>query len=268
MVPSGHNGASRQPAFTHRVTRHPLVFCHGMLGISALHMRLPEHLNYYSPLEPFLRERGFRALFPDVPATGGVAERAERLREQIRRWTDEPVNLIAHSMGGLDCRYLITHLGMADRVRSLTTIATPHHGTYLAEWFIRNYRHRVPLLFAMEALGVDMGGFRACLCSSCADFNAKTPDMSGVQYFSYGASVSQAQVNPILRRVWNVLTAAEGANDGMISVASAHWGEYLGTIAVDHFAQTPDALPTPASATFDPLGFYLHIAEDLARRGL
>jgi len=36
------------------------------------------------------------------------------------------VHLFAHSMGGLDARHMITHLGMANRVRTLTTIGTPH----------------------------------------------------------------------------------------------------------------------------------------------
>jgi triacylglycerol lipase len=263
----GDAGETIRPAFAHRLTRHPLVFCHGMLGLSALRMQLPERLNYFHALDPFLRERGFRALYPDVPATGGVAERAAKLKEQILCWTDEPINLIAHSMGGLDCRHMITHLAMADRVRSLTTISTPHHGTYLADWFIRNYRHRFPLLFAMEALGVSMAGFRACLPAACAEFNARTPDAPGVRYFSYGAAVSQALVNPLFRRVWNILTAVEGPNDGMVSVASARWGEYLGTISADHCMQTPDAILKDPGQSFDTLGFYLTIAEDLARRG-
>jgi triacylglycerol lipase len=162
---------------------------------------------------------------------------------------------------------MISRLEMADRVSSLTTISTPHRGTYLAEWFLRNYRHRFPLLFALEALGVNIAGFRACVRSTCAQFNATTPDAPSVRYFSYGAAVTQAQVNPILRRVWNILTALEGPNDGIVSVASAHWGEYLGTLAVDHFTQTPDYVLAHPQQGFDPLGFYLHLAEDLARRG-
>lgn len=38
----------------------------------------------------------------------------------------EKVNIIAHSKGGLDCRYLITSMGYANKVASLTTINTPH----------------------------------------------------------------------------------------------------------------------------------------------
>ncbi len=247
--------------------RSPVVFCHGMLAFTSLKMQLPENLNCFSPMDCFLKERGFHVLFPQVPATSGVIERAHRLKEQIVAWTDESVNLIAHSMGGLDCRYMITHLGMADRVRSLTTIATPHHGTYLAEWFLHNYRNRVPLLLAMEALGINIDGFRDCRLDNCRCFNESTPNRPEVRYFSFGGAVPIQRVTPFLRRAWNVLTPVEGANDGMVSLESARWGEYLGTIQADHFAQTPDAVFLREGEDFDALGFYIRLVENLARRG-
>lgn len=262
------NTLTLRPTRSARLTRYPVVFCHGMLALSTLRMSLPNNLNSFIALEPFLKQRGFRALFPQVPPTAGVAERASKLREQIVRWTAEPVNLIAHSMGGLDARHMITHLGMADHVRSLTTICTPHRGTFLAEWFNRNYRRRVPLLLGLELLGINLDGFRDCQRAACKAFNASTPNMPGVQYFSYGGDVPSWRVTPVLRRAWNLLTPVEGPNDGMVSVASARWGEYLGTIPADHLAQTPDSLFIHPAETFDPLNFYLDLVDDLARREL
>jgi triacylglycerol lipase len=267
--PAASNGQSlaMRPTRAGLVPRYPVVFCHGMLALSTLSMQLPKDLNCFSPLRQFLRERGFRALFPQVAPTSGVAARAEQLRKQILAFTDEPVNVIAHSMGGLDARYMITHLGMADRVRSLTTIATPHCGTYLVEWFIANFRQRVPLLLAMEAMGINVDGFRDCRPDSCRDFNVSTPNRPEVSYFSFGGAVPAARVTPFLRRAWNLLTAVEGPNDGMVSVASARWGEYLGTLHADHFAQTPDMVFVRPNEDFDALGFYFRLLENLARRG-
>jgi triacylglycerol lipase len=249
------------------VPRHPVVFCHGMLAYSMLRMQIPEDHNCFTPLRKFLQERGCRVFFPRVLPTGSVAERAAQLRDQIRAWTDEPVNLIAHSMGGLDCRFLISRLGLADRVRSLTTVASPHRGSYLADWFLANYRNRVPLLLMLEAAGVNLAGFRDCRPSACAEFNAQTPDAPGVRYFSYLGDVPQWKVTPVLRRAWTLLTAAEGPNDAMVSIASARWGEVLGTVSADHFAQTPDGLFVREAEDFDSLGFFTRIVEDLARRG-
>jgi triacylglycerol lipase len=256
-----------RPTRASHIPRHPVIFCHGMLAFTTLHLQLPANLNCFSPLSEYLRQCGFRVLFPQVAPTKGVADRAAELRDQVRGWTDEPVNVIAHSMGGLDARYLITHLGMADRVRSLTTVATPHHGTHLVDWFLTNFHRRVPLLRAFEALGVSLDGFRDCKPETCVGFNAATPDMPGVAYFSYGGAVPVSRVTPVLRRAWSLLTAVEGPNDGMVSDASAHWGQYIGTVHADHFAQTPDMTFVRPGEDFDAAGFYCGVLEDLARRG-
>jgi triacylglycerol lipase len=257
-----------RPTRSRQVPRHPLVFCHGMLAMSMLRMQMPKDANYFINLRPFLSERGVHALFPRVEPTGGVAERAEQLRDQVVRWTDEPVNLIAHSMGGLDARFLITHLGLAGRVRSLTTIATPHRGSALADWLHDHFRDRLPLLITLEALGVNVGGFRDCRPAACAAFNERTPDAPGVRYFSYCGEAAPPRLAPVLRRAWNILTPLEGANDGIVSVRSARHGEDLGTLAADHFAQTPDGLFIRPDENWDVLGFYSRLVEDLARRGL
>jgi triacylglycerol lipase len=55
----------------------------------------------------------------------------------------EKINIIAHSMGGLDARFFISHLqppddpdhtwGTSGRIASLTTISTPHRGSFMAD---------------------------------------------------------------------------------------------------------------------------------------
>ena len=262
-----HCGTGPRPARSRLVTQHPIVFCHGMLACSMLRMQIPRDYNYFTPLRKFLEDRGFRVLFPLVTPTGGVAERASQLKEQIIRWTDEPVNIVAHSMGGLDARYLISQLGMADRVKSLTTVCTPHRGSALADWFLANYQQRVPLLLALEAVGINLDGFRDCRPAICREFNAHTPDAPQVRYFSFGGDVPISKVTPVLRRAWELLTPLEGPNDGLVSVASARWGEYLGTLYADHFAQTPDGLFVHPEEDFDSLGFFTRLVENLARRG-
>jgi triacylglycerol lipase len=239
-----------------------------MLAMSLLRLQLPDHLNYLTPLGEFLRERGVRALFPQVAPVGGVAGRAAQLRDQIRAWTDEPVNLIAHSMGGLDARYMIAHLGMAERVRSLTTVCTPHHGSSVADWFCAYFNRLIPLLSLLKALGLNADGVHDCQRAACKAFNAHTPDAPDVRYFSFGAAVSLPRVSPLLRRAWGLLTAAEGPNDGLVSADSARWGEYLGTLAVDHFGQAPDGRFARPGEDFDSLGFFSRLIEDLAWRGL
>jgi pimeloyl-ACP methyl ester carboxylesterase len=268
---SGSHQAPLRGEWVHKggmlTPRHPVVFCHGMLAFSFLRFQVPVEPNCFAPLRSLLRQRRLRALFPQVPPTGGVVVRGGALREQIQRWTREPVNLIAHSMGGLDARYLITHLAMGNRVRSLTTISTPHRGTSLADWFLETFGWRLPLMATLEVLGYDLDGFRDCRPLVCQRFNELTPNDPGVQYFSYGAEVASHRVSPALRRGWGLLSRWEGANDGMVSRQSASWGAYLGTLQADHFAQTPDLAFVRPGEDFDCPGFYCQVLDNLARRG-
>src|SRR5262249_28582149 len=64
--PPGPAAAPAPGVLPGRVPRHPVVFCHGMLAMSLLRLQMPAHRNYFTPLGEFLRERGVRALFPQV----------------------------------------------------------------------------------------------------------------------------------------------------------------------------------------------------------
>ena len=78
------------------------------------------------------------AIFPDVPPLATSAERARVLADAIqRKFPEGAVHIIAHSMGGLDGRTLIGHdlhgLSTPGRIASLTTLATPHGGSPVAD---------------------------------------------------------------------------------------------------------------------------------------
>ncbi len=72
-------------------------------------------------------------LFPNfASAEEQAAKIRERVNEMKRRLGVDRVDLVVHSFGGLVSRYYIQELGGTDHVRNLVTIATPHHGTYVA----------------------------------------------------------------------------------------------------------------------------------------
>ena len=60
-------------------------------------------------------------------------------------------------------------------------------------------------------------------------FNPRTPDVSGVRYYSYGAAF-QPQFTSVFRRSHRIVQQEEGPNDGLVSVASSRWGTYKGTL--------------------------------------
>jgi triacylglycerol lipase len=262
LATNTHHGSRRTATHT-RVTRYPLVFCHGMLGYSVLKLRNVDLNNYFNGLRELLTERGFRVLMPQIGRTHSIEQRAEQLRQAIGRWTSEPVNIIGHSMGGLDARFLISKGGFADRVVSLTTIATPHHGSSFADWFVDGFDHRLPFLRSLEQFGLEVDGFRDCTRAACHVFNQVVPDSPKVRYLSYSAFQVPRKIPPALRRSHSLIAAAEGANDGLVSERSARWGEHVTTLRADHLALVGERGPE----YFDHLAFYTRIVHDLIRLG-
>jgi hypothetical protein len=120
-----------------------LILAHGILGWGSPAAGRDMRQDYYTGLRPFLeRQYGKRddlaltIIAPQVPVSESVAARGHHLKEaiqtQLRQMpSDTRVHILAHSMGGLDGRWVIAEGGLSDRIDSLTTIATPHRGTSL-----------------------------------------------------------------------------------------------------------------------------------------
>ncbi|TFY76123.1 hypothetical protein EWM64_g7893, partial [Hericium alpestre] len=97
-------------------------------------------MHYWSSILGILRKVvGADVIVTAVPGqsrTGSIASRASELNRFLERKANgRGINLMAHSMGGLDCRHLITHLKPTEYTPlSLTTIATPHRGSPFMDW--------------------------------------------------------------------------------------------------------------------------------------
>ncbi|RIB13484.1 hypothetical protein C2G38_2132357 [Gigaspora rosea] len=136
-------------------------------------------------------------------------------------------------MGGLDCRYLITHLPTEKSiVRTLTTIATPHHGSPFMDCLSglssipqTTYTILHPLLEPLIQ-AFDTPAYSNPTTDYCVNyFNKSIPNNPSVAYYSYDAST-------------NIIKEKEGPNDGLVSVKSAQWGKYMGTVECDHWDLT------------------------------
>ena len=90
-------------------------------------------LHYFRGIVRHLETLGCHAHAVRLPAAASVPERAQMLVDKIDAMAHDRVDIIAHSLGGLDARYALSRLGLARRVRALVTVGTPHHGTPLAD---------------------------------------------------------------------------------------------------------------------------------------
>lgn len=125
-----------------------LVLAHGIMGWGGNPAETGQDQMrvYYNGVQPFLADYMSKTrpdvelvmIAPTVPRAETVANRGHALRQaieaELNKWpAGTRVHLLAHSMGGLDARWVIAQDGMAENIASLTTIATPHRGTSLAD---------------------------------------------------------------------------------------------------------------------------------------
>ncbi len=252
----------------------PLVMHHGLFGFGEIHVG-PLTLCYFHGLGKSLANCGCEVIVTRVHPTGGIARRAAELKQRILSRLAElgcpgaQVVIIAHSMGGLDARYMISRLGMATRVRALVTITTPHRGSPYADWCVRHLGKRLGGFKLMNDLGLDVDALRDLTTANCERFNHETQNVDGVRYFSVTAARPWRLVTPVLYLSHRIVSAAEGNNDGLVSVKSGSWGEHLGTWPADHLHTINRRMVVELrNKTGDITPYYLEVLERLRADGL
>ncbi|OJJ83943.1 triglyceride lipase [Aspergillus glaucus CBS 516.65] len=266
--------------------KHPIVLAHGLLGFDELRLAGPllPGVQYWRGIREALTMKGVEVITATVPPSGSIEQRAGELARDIAVGArGKNVNIIAHSMGGLDSRHMISHLKPKDfKVLSLTTIATPHRGSAVADYIIEQIgAERLPqAYYALERLGFETGAFAQLTQKYAVEkFNPTTPDIEDVRYFSYGAAMNPS-IWSAFRLSHRILKETEGYNDGLVSVASSRWGGehgYKGTlVGVSHLdlINWTNRLKwlageiTGNRRKFNAIAFYLDIADMLAKEGL
>lgn len=260
-------------------TRYPVVLMHGFGSLASI--RRKGHLHDEAM---HLRSHGVLAYAPNVTPYNTVTVRSvmwkECLKAVLRETRADRLNLIAQSMGGLDARYLISRLGMARHVASLVTISTPHHGSSIAEFVleqpqvVQEWTAAIANWMGTNTLPDSESDFATAVAELTPDhitrqFNPQTPDDPLVRYWSYAGQSGKgtnSTMNPFLRVLNGILYEREGLNDGFVSIESAKWGEFMGTIDADH-AEEVGIRIVPGSG-FDSHAFYTDVVRMLEREGL
>jgi triacylglycerol lipase len=246
-----------------------LVFASGVL--------VPQHIaghDYFRGVRNVYPE----ALFPDVPPTASIDVRAKVLAETVRtRFPTGPIHVVAHSMGGLDTRYALGKnlSGLADsgRVVSLSTISTPHRGSPIADLLVsdkpdgpglRPFVYDL-LKHALEHLNITISALGELTTGYVRTFNENNPDVGHVRYRSYaGAGVDSLLLKPFHLYMQTLgETPDERASDGVVSVASARWGDFVEpTFDTDHFGEIGYSFnSTTLASRFDHLTAIRRIVE-------
>lgn len=257
---AGGSGSSKKPL----EGSYPIVLSHGILGFDDSQGLLGGAVKYWGGMDDYLRDQGAKVLTPGKTALEDVPVRAAQERDKIRYWMAangfQKVNIIAHSQGAIDNRYMIANLGMRDKVAVLTTLNGVNHGTPIADigtglipsWlepfadslvnFLGDLIYgdgQQDVMASLESLTIDSAGL----------WQAVAPAVSGVDYFSYGSAMSLPDPvqHPIMfiphPITWagGLAYGVGGANDGVVPLSSQKFGTWKGgpatrwyTTGVDH----------------------------------
>jgi triacylglycerol lipase len=235
----------------------PVVLAHGILGFDELGLG-PARVSYFRGIVERLQANGAEVHCARVPPLAPIHVRAARLAEMVRALDAPRVNLVAHSMGGLDARYAISRLGLGERVASLITIGTPHRGTPIADLGAELLRR----LRLDQALGpiIDVRALHDLTTSRMLAFNREVRDVPGVRYLSVVARAPRGAVHPLLLLAHRWLHRY-GENDGLVPARSQRWGQVLREIEADHWSQIG------WSGGFDARSLYDEILQELRALG-
>ena len=253
-------GVTQVPGLGDRGPPLPVILVHGLFGFDR--MGIPgARLDYFRGIAKHLETLGCHAHAVKLPRAASVPARARELCDAIAALGHDRVDIIAHSLGGLDARYALAHFGLASRVRSLVTVGTPHRGTPIADLATEG-----PLGLArraIAAMGITLAAVDWLTTAALERFNRDVPDAPGVRYTCVVGGIRDA-ATPIplaIQPIHAYLRKVAGANDGLVPMSSQYWGETLAEIEADHFAQVGWRLAT--RHTFDALGLYAFVVARL-----
>jgi triacylglycerol lipase len=247
---------------TYTKTKYPIVLEHGLAGFDELF----GVYEYWFGIVDALEDGGATVFTTTVSQLNSTEARGEQLIDQIEvitAITGKPkVNVIGHSHGGLDARYVAAV--RPDLVASVSTVATPHKGAALADYLRANVQNgsftEAVVTFFANSLGTVIGlltghtnpqdaaaALDSLTTAGTAAFNAQYPQ--GVPATACGQG--SASVGGIRYYSWsgtgiltNALDASDGAmaltslfypeaNDGLVGRCSSH----LGSVVRDNYFQ-------------------------------
>ena len=215
-------------------TKYPILLVHGVF------FRDFKHFNYWGRIPKALKINGATICYGNHQSAASIedsaAEIAQRIRDIVQEYGCEKVNIIAHSKGGLDCRYAMAKYDISPYVASLTTINTPHRGCMFADHMLT----KIPQEFiddiankynaVTKKLGDHDPDFLAAVkdltATRCTQLDNELETPNGVFCQSVGSIVKNAFGGKFpLNFSYHFVKSFDGENDGLVSESSFQWGE-------------------------------------------
>ena len=262
-------------------TQYPILLVHGVC------FRDFKHLNYWGRIPKELEKNGATVYYGEHQSARPIVCSAEELSVRIRHITDDlgagKVNIIAHSKGGLDCRWAMRDPEIAARVASLTTVNTPHRGCEYADYLLNkispHVQQQVATTYNTAAMlaGDTAPDFLAAMqdltASACLEREPFMPTPEGIYCQSIGSILKRAIHGKFpMIFTYRLVKEFDGPNDGLVGWESFPWGEHYqlleptGRRGISHgdvIDMNRENIPG-----FDVRELYVRLVSDLREKGL
>lgn len=261
-------------------TKYPILLVHGVF------FRDTKYFNYWGRIPGELETNGATIFYGNHHSASSVADSASELKlriiEILSETGAEKLNIIAHSKGGLDCRYAISKLGISNKVASLTTINTPHRGCLFADCLLSKIPSSIKNKVAdtynstLRKFGEPNPDFLAAVndltYNYCKQLNKEMPTPQGIYCQSVGSVLTKATNGKFpLNLSYHLVKHFSGENDGLVDEASFKWGENYILLrptekrGISHGDMID--LNRQNFRGFDVRDFYVNLVSDLKNKG-
>jgi triacylglycerol esterase/lipase EstA (alpha/beta hydrolase family) len=253
-------------------TRFPIVMAHGWTGFENI-----GPITYFYNVREDLEDLGYPIAIAVLDPYNAVEIRGEQLSAfvgaTLQSQRARKVNLIGHSQGGIDSRYVASEAGggYGDRVGALITVGTPHYGTPftdIALGLLPGNSNQI-LAFLLNFLGATQAQQSDAEASMYTlsetfmqeEFNVIYTDDPRVKYWSWTGQTCVAGIgcddslDPLLLFSYQTILGIAGPNDGLVPESSAQWGEYLGVVPADHIDEIGQ-IAGITSLSYDHVAFF------------
>ena len=262
-------------------TKYPILLVHGVF------FRDFKYFGYWGRIPGQLRRNGASVYFGNQPSADSIGNCAkiltERIQQIIHETGCEKVNIIAHSKGGLDCRYALAFCGAAPYVASLTTVSTPHRGSEFADYMLTRVsaknQHRFCSAYnkTLNKLGEPeadlMTAVRELTTEHCTALDKRMHQPEGILCQSFGSKMNKPLKGRFPMNFTGVVMGYLAQdNDGIVGADSFPWGDRYTLLTSDSPVGISHCDMTDLNRTnlpdFDIREFYVQLVAELKEKGL
>ncbi len=296
LAGSSDDASAARSSFTE--TRYPIVLAHGLAGFDSIF----GVLDYFFGIPPALGDGGAQVFVTQVSAFNSSFVRGEQLLEQVEFIAASTgagkVNLIGHSQGGIDARYVMSV--RPDLVASVTTVGTPNTGTPVADalldfllsgqvdpQMVADLVNRLGELIALLSNNDDpqdaAGAILGLTTAGAAGFNGLFPGgmpaspcgegadaVGDIRVFSWGGTgviTNIFDLSDILLGL--TATLFDEDTDGLVGRCSSHFGQVLrDDYQMNHLDEVNQLLGLTGLFATDPKSVFRTHANRLKNAGL